>query len=59
MIHAKPINITHKKQINEIGAILIETRREIRNLNPDIAESDQSILKLVLFGCLYALLISL
>ena len=53
MIHAKPINITHKKQINEIGAILIETRREIRNLNPDIAESDQSILKLVLFGCLY------
>lgn len=53
MIHSKPINITHKKQINEIGAILIETRREIRKLNPDIAESDQSILKLVLLGCLY------
>ena len=53
MIHAKPINITHKKQINEFGAILIETRREIRDLNPDIAKCDQSILKLVLLGCLY------
>lgn len=58
MKYATPINITYKKQINEIGSVLVDTRRNIAQLNPQLKQSETVLLKLVLLGCMYVQIIA-